>query len=791
MIQPTSSSLSAGISSTSFADVPGGRHVGREALAADAVHQIEQHLDAVATAGRTRMFEHEVYAILKAIGAVSVPRHVLIPRGQTISPEQLAQFPGRRVVLKIVSEAVVHKTEAHGIVFAEKKHAEVCAAIERLVAEHATRGAVEGVLVVEYVERPHPGFGNELFVGIRSTREFGPVIAAGLGGVDTEYLAHVMKPGLAVAKAAAADITGEQFFELFRQTAAYDLLSGMARGHDRIVSDSALLRCFEAFIVLAQRFCIDRGAAGPDLAELEVNPFSFRNFDMIALDGRGRLGKATPAPPPRPIDRIGCLLEPRSIAIVGVSATSMNYGRIMLSNIRESGFPVEHLYAIKQGHEDIDGVRCVPTIAELPETVDLLVLAVGSTQLPQVVGEAVDSGKVRTGIMIAGGVGETEGTEQIQAQVGERIARGRCRPDGGPVFVGPNCMGIQSRVGRYDTFFVPSEHMDFRRSAPARPCALISQSGAFVITRLDNLETLDPALAITIGNQIDLTLADMLTAVASRDDIHAIGVYAEGFNDLDGLAFVRAVRQASAAGKVVIFYKAGRTPPGRSAAAGHTAAVAGDYDVCQAAVAQAGAIVVDTFKEFEQLIELATALHTKRVGGRRIAAITNAGFEAVGIADSIRGVRYDVQMAELKPQTRQRLRDALAEHHMTGMVNARNPIDLTSMATEALYERCAEAMLACDNVDALVVSCVPMSPTIRTAPHEIDAPDTLAARLPRLFRAADKPLVAVVDAGPLYNALARAIRSAGVPMFRSADQAIRSLGRYLCHRGAQPDRRNE
>ncbi|HET9234174.1 MAG TPA: CoA-binding protein, partial [Candidatus Eisenbacteria bacterium] len=631
-----------------------------------------------------------------------------------------------------------------------------------------------------------PGFGNELFVGIRATREFGPVIAAGLGGIDTEYLAVKMRPGLAVAKARALDTTAEDFLELFRKTAGYEILAGKARGHHRIVSDGELLRCFRAFLLLAQRFCVDRGEAGPDVAELEVNPFAFQRQRLIPLDGRGSLATAVKALPDRPHAPIAALLEPKAIALLGVSSTQMNFGRIILQNVLECGFPRNHLYVIKAGEQQVDGVTCVESLSALPETVDLLVIAAGAGQLPAIVRETVASDKVRAGIIIPGGVGETEGSRDIAAQVREEIAKGRSRPNRGPVFLGPNSLGVISRPGCYDTFFIPKSRMDKRWDRPARRIALIAQSGAFIVSRLSNLETLDPTFAISIGNQIDLTAADLMSVVGRRDDIDVIGVYVEGFRDLDGLAFLRATREITAGGKDVIFYKAGRTESGRSAAAGHTASVAGDYDVCQAAAEQAGAIVVDTFKEFEQLLELAVALHDKDVHGVRVAALSNAGFETVGMADAIQGQRYRVDMARLSQTDQFLLQSMLEEHGLKGLVNARNPLDVTPMAREDVYEGAIGVLLHSPDVDAVVVGIVPLTSALKTTPSEITDPESLAVQLPRMFATTRKPLIAVIDSGPLYDPFAHALRNRGVPVFRSADQAIRSLGRYLCHRVERP-----
>jgi acyl-CoA synthetase (NDP forming) len=278
-----------------------------------------------------------------------------------------------------------------------------------------------------------------------------------------------------------------------------------------------------------------------------------------------------------------------------------------------------------------------------------------------------------------------------------------------------------------------------------------------------------------------------MAAIGSRQDIDTIGVYVEGFQDLDGLAFTRAVEESCQEGKTVVFYKAGKTPAGRSASAGHTASVAGDYEVCQAVVAHAGAIVVDTFKEFEQVIELATLFHDKAIGGRRLAVLSNAGFEAVGMADAIQGLRYELQMADLAEQTRERLAQAIHQGGLGALVTPSNPLDLNPMADESLYEECVRAMMEDPNVDAVVASIVPFTPRLRTTDQELldDPADSIADRMTRIQHEYTKPLVVVIHAREPYTVLAKSLRHGGVPVFPACDQAIRSLGRYLCQRIAQ------
>lgn len=754
-----------------------------EDLSAEQASRIDEILREAGEDNRRQLYEHEAYRIIETAGGITPPKHFFLRSGQAVTQAMLDELPGHRVVIKIVSPTVVHKSDAQAVIFVAKDMGIVPHEIDQLIVRQQSLGArVDGVLLVECVEHDGAHFGSELFVGIRASRAFGPVIAAGLGGVDTEYLAAKLRPGIAVAKALATQTTAREFLELFKTTAAYEILAGRVRGHPRMVSDGQLLRCFAAFLGIARRFCgIGEGGARR-LVELEVNPFAFRRMTMVPLDGRGRLGSIAAPGVPRPVEKVEALVEPRSIAIVGASGKRENFGRIILNNILACGFPAEHLYVLHAEETRIDGVRCVRDVASVPEPVDLLIVAAAVGDVPAFIGDCIDSGRVRSVILIPGGFGETAGSGALQERVQQLIGASRQRADRGPVFLGGNCLGVRSRPGHYDTFFIHDKKLDPRRHARPRRLAFVSQSGAFIVSRLSNLPTLDPTLAISLGNQTDLAVSDLMTHVGRRDDIDVIGVYMEGFKDGDGIAFVEAVRRAAEAGKLVVFYKAGRTEAGRSATAGHTASIAGDYDVCDAAVGAAGAIVVDTFKEFEQVLEMAVRLHGKRVGGVRIGAISNAGFESVGMADATIGMRYRVRLPELSAETTRRLTEALDRHKLAALVNARNPLDLTPMATDAAYEECARALLEDAEIDALIVSMVPLTPALLTGADEIGGEGSIARRLARLAAETAKPIITVIDSGPLFDPLADAIRDGGVPVLRTCDQAIRSLGRYLCHR---------
>ena len=640
------------------------------------------------------------------------------------------------------------------------------------------------MLLVQYMPPDSQAFGNEMIVGIRHTREFGTIISAGLGGTDTELYAERFRKGQAIVAASTAMTDGPAFFALFKKTISYQKLAGLTRGTRRIVTDEQLLECFASFIALANCYSPANPEALWVIEELEINPFAFTDYLMVPLDGMCRFAAPHPAPPPRPWHKVSKLLHPETIGIIGISTNRVNFGRIILDNIVAAGFAKQQLRIIKPGQDSFLGIPCLPDLTALDVCLDLFVVAVAAEQVPGLVDEVLARGSAETVMLIPGGMGETKDSAGRARQVMDNITAAHQRPDGGPVFLGANCLGVVSHPGRYDTMFIPEAKLPKRRGNNRRTAAFISQSGAFMITRLSKRPEIDPAYMISVGNQNDLTLGDLLQYLAGEPELEVIAVYAEGFKDLDGLTFCQAVRVAVLAGKDVILYKAGTTPEGKSATSGHTATLAGDYMVCESCVRQAGGMVAPNFTQFEDLLLLAQQLHGKTIGGNRLAAVSGAGFEAVGMADNIQAEDFSLQMASLQEETCQRLRQLLTEKGLAGLAEIKNPLDITPGADDATHLAAVAALAADPAIDAVVVGLDPLSPAMHTLSNrrgEEAAADqeSIACHLPALAAQLVKPVVGVVDGGRLYDPLVDTLMEQGMAVFRSSDRAVRTLAMYI------------
>jgi acyl-CoA synthetase (NDP forming) len=623
----------------------------------------------------------------------------------------------------------------------------------------------------------------DLRISLDHTREFGMVISAGVGGLDAGLDEGNFRQDRAAVYAAAELTDAAGFLRLFRRTLAYQRLAMISSRDGLPLPDQALQTCFETLLALAG------ASANPDapfvLRSLELNPVHVGS-GLSATQARCEFGAQPGARLPRPIAKIDKLIHPKSIGIIGVSSTNMNFGRIILKNLMGSDYSKERLCIIRPGETEIDGVRCVESLKALDGKLDLLIVAVAASAVYELVDEIIETDAVESVMLIPGSLGETKASREPAAALAQRINAAHGKPGGGPVFLGANCLGVVSHPGSYDSWFIPLERLPKPPKKAERNSVMLSQSGAFMITRISQNPWLDPRYMLALGNQTDLTHGDMLNYFAELPEIETIGIYIEGFKDLDGLDFARAVRKAVVGGKQVVVYKSGKTAPGMGGVMGHTASIAGGPVLFDSVVRQAGAIVAEDFNSFDDLFYIAGALHGKKIGGNRLGAISGAGFEAVGMADFIESATFAMEMGALDTGTVSRLEEILKAKKLDALVEVRNPIDINPGADDEAHLQIVEAFLQDPEIDAVVVGLDPTAPSVRALESsklrpgfDITDPKSTVHLMPPLVARNDKPVIGIVDGGQLYDAMAARLMDQGVCIFRNCARGTKALVRYI------------
>lgn len=754
--------------------------------------------------GRDALTEVEGLTLLSAMG-VSAPAYHFVKGSASV--DDLIPLPGARAVVKVISPEILHKTELGGVAILPNDKAAIKAAIADM-ENRFTAYRVDGYTVNEFVPY-EPRLGHEIIVGYRFARDFGPIVSFGPGGIYTEFLAGQFRPGAANVFFSPITANRELVKKVIRGNALRTLLCGGLRGTKAELEEELLVDVVMAFIEAGDIF------ARAGIAEFEVNPFVVAPLPrdtaggdsasiaggrsptsrLVALDvlvkledlasgelaleaGTGRVVNRSQAT--RPVAKIDRLLAPRSAAVIGVSDKGMNNGRIILRNLVDNGFDTSHLYVVKAGTDQVDGCRCVPDIASLPEKVDLFVLVIPAAQAPSCIAELAELDKAEGVIVIPGGLEEKSGTEDIVARMRAALDTSRSGPGGGPLLNGGNCLGIRSIPGKYNTLFIPEYKLPMPKGRLA-PLAVLSQSGAFAICRISKHPDINPKYVITCGNQMDLTIGDYLERLGVDQEIQTFAVYIEGFKPLDGEKVLRACRRIVDSGRTVIFYRAGRTAAGAAASASHTASIAGDYPVTRELLGQLGVVVAETLDEFDDLVTLFSLLEGKKARGLRLGAVSNAGFECVAFADNL----GSLSIAEFSPAAAPRLARVFSDAKISDIVDIHNPIDLTPMADDTAYYESFKAVMEDASVDAGIVGIVPLTVrmnTLAAASHhgeDISREDSIAGRYGQLMKAGSKPWVAVVDSGELYDPLVRQLENHGVPTFRTADRALKMLNVWL------------
>ncbi len=365
------------------------------------------------------------------------------------------------------------------------------------------------------------------------------------------------------------------------------------------------------------------------------------------------------------------IFAPRSVAVVGASRRPGSLGHALLANLRTTGF-TGALHPVNPHADELQGLRCHPTVRAIGEPVDLAVIAVPAAQVETVVRDCADA-RVRAVIVISAGFGEvsTEGRAAQQRLVD--LVRGS-----GMRLVGPNCMGVLNTDPSVslNATFAPTW-------PPAGNVAMLSQSGALGLAILDHVQALNLGMSsfISVGNKADVSSNDVLAYWSADPRTRVILLYLESFGNPGKFA---RIAPEVARDKPIVAVKSGRSAAGTHAARSHSAALA-DLDVAVDAIFEhAGVIRTETL---EGMFDVATLLSTQPVPpGPRVGVVTNAGGPGVLFADACaaRGLRLP----------------ALASAPA-------NPLDLGATATPAEYEAAIAAVGADPAVDALVVLYVP------------------------------------------------------------------------------------
>ncbi len=440
-----------------------------------------------------------------------------------------------------------------------------------------------------------------------------------------------------------------------------------------------------------------------------------------------------------PLDAV---FSPRSVAVVGATETAGSVGRTVLCNLLQSPFggPV---FPVNPKRASVLGVKAYPSLAAVPERVDLAVVVTPAPTVPGVIRQCADSG-VKGAIVISAGFKELgpEGAA-LERQVLEEARRGRLR------VVGPNCLGVMSPVSGLNATFAAG-------MARAGNVALLSQSGALLTAILDwaQREMVGFSSMVSVGSMVDVGWGDLIDYLGGDPRTKSILLYMETIGDAK--SFLSAAREVALT-KPILVLKAGRTEAAARAAVSHTGSLTGSDEALDAAFRRTGVLRVATIAELFHMAEVLA--RQPRPTGKRLTILTNAGGPAVLAADAL--VEAGGALAELGPETMAALDAALPRHW-----SRNNPVDILGDAGPDRYAAALEIAARDPNSDGLLVILTP---------QDMTDPTQTAERLTHAARAQRKPVLASWMGGPAVLAGEAILNKAGIPTFAYPDTAARAF----------------
>ncbi|TQM36412.1 acetate--CoA ligase family protein [Pseudonocardia cypriaca] len=575
---------------------------------------------------------------------------------------RLAAELGGKVVLKIVSPDILHKTEAGGVKVGVSGDGDVRAAFDEIVANakaYNADAAIDGVQVQQMLSG-----GQEVIIGATTDPTFGKVVIFGLGGVLVEVLKDVTFR--------LAPVDSPTAHSMLDGIQAAEVLKG-ARGAEPADAD-ALAEIITRLSDLVTDF--------PRIREFDLNPVFARPDGASAADVRILLDAEEPAEPVRYsqeeiLATMNRMMRPNAVAVIGASAENGKIGNSVMKNLINGGYAGE-IYPINPKADEILGKKAYKSIGDVPGEVDVAVFAVPAKFVPQALRE-VGEKNVPAAVLIPSGFGET-GNHELQDEI---VKIGR---EHGVRLLGPNIYGYYyTPQNLCATFCTP---YDVKGGV-----ALTSQSGGIGMAILGFSRTTKTGVSaiVGLGNKADLDEDDLLTYFEQDDDTKVVAMHLEDLKD--GRAFVEAAQRITKK-KPVIVLKAGRTAMGARAAGSHTGALAGDDQVYDDILRQSGVVRAYSLNDMLEFARGVPVLPTPK--GDNVVIITGAGGSGVLLSDAV--VDNGMALMEIPPDLDEAFRKFIPPFGAAG-----NPIDITGGEPPSTYEATIRLGLEDDRIHALIL----------------------------------------------------------------------------------------
>ncbi|HYZ59261.1 MAG TPA: acetate--CoA ligase family protein [Nitrososphaeraceae archaeon] len=444
-------------------------------------------------------------------------------------------------------------------------------------------------------------------------------------------------------------------------------------------------------------------------------------------------------------------LDPQSIAVIGASEKP-GVGKAIFSNII-NGYKGK-IYPITPSNPSVFGFKAYKSVLEVPEEIDLAVIATPNKIVPAVM-EEVGKKNIKGVIIVSAGFKEAD---ELGAKLEKEIST--IGKKYGIRIIGPNCLGIMSLSQRN------LMNATFLKITPKfGGIALVSQSGAICAATVEDAigQGIGFSKVVSMGNKVDMDENDILELLSEDTETKVIVMYLEDIHD--GRRFMDIAKRITIQNKKpIIVLKAGRTPEGAKAAMSHTGALMGSDEIYDSLFAQSGVIRVDTMQD---LFDLSTAFSKQPIppdqGG--VVIVSNAGGPAIISTDACS--KYRLKMADLSSST-----EAIAEV-IPSHGSARNPVDIVGDADYGRFEKVLAIVLSNQNVGSVVTMCTPSA--------TLDYND-LARTIVKASKNSGKTMLAALMGLAEGTENKQILSDGNIPHFMYAEPAIKTLDAMYSYR---------